>query len=90
MVVLGGGAVSYERGTPALDVRRRLECERPHFRTKYWSLPGSCLTSYRGTWLIRNRHLQVSLASGDECYYDLLAVEKDATDAQIKKGYPAP
>jgi len=29
----------------------------------------------------------VSLASGDECYYDLLAVEKDATDAQIKKGY---
>mmetsp|Transcript_15682 Transcript_15682/g.37885 ORF Transcript_15682/g.37885 Transcript_15682/m.37885 type:complete len:426 (-) Transcript_15682:155-1432(-) len=31
--------------------------------------------------------VKVSLASGDECYYDLLGVEKDATDAQIKKGY---
>jgi len=30
---------------------------------------------------------KVTLASGDDDYYDLLGVTKDATDAQIKKGY---
>ena len=30
---------------------------------------------------------KVTLASGDSCYYDLLGVEKTATESDIKKGY---
>jgi hypothetical protein len=31
--------------------------------------------------------VKVTLASGDECYYDLLGVEKTASESDIKKGY---
>ena len=31
--------------------------------------------------------VKVTLASGDECYYDLLGVEKGCSDSEIKKGY---
>lgn len=31
--------------------------------------------------------MKVTLASGDECYYDLLGVEKTASESDIKKGY---
>ena len=33
------------------------------------------------------RGTKVTLASGDACYYDLLGVEKGATESEIKKGY---
>ena len=29
--------------------------------------------------------IQVTLASGDACYYDLLGVEKGASESEIKK-----
>eukprot|EP00802_Teleaulax_amphioxeia_P009483 Tamp_09500.p2 GENE.Tamp_09500~~Tamp_09500.p2 ORF type:complete len:448 (+),score=135.03 Tamp_09500:503-1846(+) len=31
--------------------------------------------------------IKVTLASGDACYYDLLGVEKGASESEIKKGY---